>query len=238
MISGGGCGNRIPIPGVPVGELTYPVVDLLHLAGSRGVVCYGPDQENGPTFVRADAWISDWQDVPVVEAEGRLLRSYLHSFGPATPEDFSVWTGMSLTGAREVWNRELFQMVSVHVEGRKAFILAQDLEDLLRTNPDEHTIRLLPHFDTFLLGHRERDHLIDEKLRSRVYRPQGWIAPAVLVDGQILALWGCHWRQKQLNVKVDPLKPLNAGILEQISNEAQKLGKFLAAENTHLIIER
>ena len=54
-IHGGGWGRRTNVAAVPVGELTYPVVDLLHLAAARGVVCYGPDRDNQPTFVRADA---------------------------------------------------------------------------------------------------------------------------------------------------------------------------------------
>ena len=85
---------------VPVGKLTYPVVDLLHLAAARGVVCYGPQRGNEPTFVRADAWIPQWQDVPREQAEGVLLRRYLRAFGPATATDFALWTGISLTEAR------------------------------------------------------------------------------------------------------------------------------------------
>ncbi|HET8579361.1 MAG TPA: crosslink repair DNA glycosylase YcaQ family protein, partial [Nitrospiraceae bacterium] len=70
---GGGWGNRRNLAAVPVGHLTYPVVELLHLAGARGVVCYGPSRGNEPTFVRADAWIPGWQDVPREAAEGLLL---------------------------------------------------------------------------------------------------------------------------------------------------------------------
>src|SRR3954451_3350465 len=47
-IHGGGWGRRTNVAAVPVGELTYPVVDLLHLVGARGVVCYGPDRDNQP----------------------------------------------------------------------------------------------------------------------------------------------------------------------------------------------
>ena len=39
---GGGWGSKRRLAAVPVGNLTYPVVDLLHLVAARGVVCYGP----------------------------------------------------------------------------------------------------------------------------------------------------------------------------------------------------
>jgi hypothetical protein len=64
-IQGGGWGSRRKVAAVSVGKLTYPVVDLLNLVAARGVVCYGPKHENQPTFVRADAWIPNWQDLTV-----------------------------------------------------------------------------------------------------------------------------------------------------------------------------
>src|SRR5262249_44154954 len=105
-IHGGGWGSRTKVAAVPVGEVTFPVVDLLHLAAARGVVCSGPNRGNEPTFVRADAWLPQWQDVTREQAEARLLRLYLRAFGPAMATDFALWTGMTLTEAREIWARE------------------------------------------------------------------------------------------------------------------------------------
>ncbi len=68
-VKGGGWGNQKEIPAVPVGHLTYPVVYLLHVVAARGIVCYAEYRGSEPTFVRADAWIPDWQDVPQEEAE-------------------------------------------------------------------------------------------------------------------------------------------------------------------------
>lgn len=80
-IRGGGWGNRTRVPGVAVGGLTFPAGYLLHLVGARGVVCSGPSRGNEPTFVRADAWIPRWRDVPRTRAERELLRRYLRAFG-------------------------------------------------------------------------------------------------------------------------------------------------------------
>ena len=73
-LHGGGWGSRRKVPAVPVGEIVFPVVDLLHLAAARGAVCYGPNRDGEPSFVRADAWIPGWQDIPAEEAEAALLR--------------------------------------------------------------------------------------------------------------------------------------------------------------------
>src|SRR5512143_4104240 len=148
-IHGGGWGSRRKVAAVPVGELTYPVVDLLHLAAARGVVCYGPNRGNEPTFVRADAWIPRWKDLSVEQAEGLLLRRYLRAFGPATTTDFALWTGMTLREAREIWRREQADLASVNVEGWTADVLREDHDELAHARFAHTVVRLLPYFDTF-----------------------------------------------------------------------------------------
>ncbi|HSB01634.1 MAG TPA: winged helix DNA-binding domain-containing protein, partial [Anaerolineales bacterium] len=228
---GGGWGNRRKLEAVPVGKLAYPVVDLLHLAAARGVVCYGPPRGNEPTFVRADAWIPHWYDVPMEQAEGLLLRRYLRAFGPATATDFALWTGMTLGEAREIWAREQASFASVHVEGWTAEVLREDLAELAQAMFERPLVRLLPYFDSYLLGHKEREHLVAMQHRPRVYRAQGWIAPVVLVDGRIVAVWEHARAGKRLHVKVTKFASITRRILAGIREEARDLGRFLGIPN-------
>ena len=235
-IHGGGWGRRTQVAAVPVGELTYPVVDLLHLAAARGVVCYGPNRDNEPTFVRADAWIPHWQDVPREQAEGMLLHRYLRAFGPATAADFSLWTGISLTGAREIWAREEAGFAPVNVEGWVAAVLREDLDQLAQAKFERPLVRLLPYFDSYLLGHKEREHLVSMTHRPKVYRAQGWIAPVVLVDGRATAVWA-HTRQgNHLSVKVSKFESISRRITAGIHEEARDLGRFLGISNVNVQI--
>lgn len=233
---GGGWGSRRKVAAVPVGELTYPVVDLLHLAAVRGVVCYGPNRDSEPTFVRADAWIPHWQDLPVEQAEGYLLRMYLRAYGPATAADFASWTGMSLTDAREIWTREQANFAPVNVEGWDAAVLREDLNALAQTEFERPLVRLLPYFDSFLLGHKERKHLLAVTHRSKVYRAQGWISPVVLVNGRVAAVWEHAREGNRLRVKVAKFGSMPRGVSAGICKEAQDLGRFLGIPNVDIQI--
>ncbi len=174
---GGGWGNNRKLAAVPVGKLTYPVVDLLHLAGARGVVCYGPSRGNEPTFVRADAWIPGWKDVSREEAEETLLRMYMKAYGPATAADFAMWSGITLTDAREIWSRKQAALALVDVEGWSAEVLREDLKKLAKAEFERPLVRLLPYFDTFLLGHKEREHIVLRKHRPKRLPPTGMDRP-------------------------------------------------------------
>ncbi len=233
---GGGWGHGKKIAAVPVGQLTYPVVDLLHLAAARGVVCYGPNRGHEPTFVRADAWIPHWQDTPREEAEGQLLRMYLQSYGPSTAIDFSLWAGTTLTDARETWAREQAGFAPVDVEGWAAAVLREDLDELAHAGFEHSLIRLLPYFDSFLLGHRARQHLVTVEHQPKVYRAQGWISPVVLVDGRVAAVWKHAQEGNRLRVEVAKFGPVSRSIRAGILEEARDLGRFLGIPNVDVQI--
>jgi uncharacterized protein YcaQ len=233
-VQGGGWGSRRKLAAVPVGDIAFPVWDLLHLAAARGGVCYGPNQGNEPTFVRADAWIPGWQDVAQEQAEDLLLRRYLRAFGPATAADFALWAGINLSEARVIWAREQAGLAPVSVEGWAAEALQEDLEALARAENARAPVRLLPYFDTFLLGHKEREHLAAAPYREKIYRPQGWIAPIVLVDGRAAAVWSHTCKGDRLEVKIAGFRPLPQEIITGIAEEAQDLGRFLGAPNVEI----
>ena len=234
---GGGWGNSRKLTAVPIGQLNYPVVELLHLVSARGVVCYGLSRGNEPTFVRADAWIPKWRDVSNDKAEGLLLRKYLRAFGPATAADFALWTGMTLTEARAIWAREQASLATVQVQGWEAAILRTDLEELAQARLERPTVRLLPYFDTFLLGHREREHLAPAQHRPKIYRPQGWIAPTVLVDGRVAGVWQHTQEGNLLRVKVTPFEPISRRAIAGVKDEARHLGRFLNVHNVDVQLD-
>jgi hypothetical protein len=236
-VNGGGWGSRRKVAAVPVGKLIYPVVDLLHLSSARGIFCYGPSQDGEPTFVRADAWIPDWQDVPLQEAEDILLRRYLQAFGPATVADFSMWSGISLTESRRIWAREQTHMATVNVEGVEGSVLQEDLNKLVRAKFENPQIRLLPYFDSFLLGHKEREHLVEERHRSKIYRAQGWISPVVLVDGRVTAIWEHARVGNRLQVKVTKFEPMSRRVVDCVHEEAQGLGHFLGVPSVDVRLD-
>jgi hypothetical protein len=239
-VEGGGWGSSRELDAVPVGHINFPVWDLLHLAAARGVYCYGPPKGSEQTFVRADAWIPGWKDVPREEAETLLLRRYLRAFGPATPEDFSLWTGNSLRETRKLWAGEDAGLAEIEIEGRRAHILMEDVAELQTASlpgaRQEH-VRLLPYFDSFLLGHKDREHLVASRDRTRVFRPQGWISPVVLVDGRVAGLWKHDLKRDRLTVSVEKFGPISSPVVERIREEAQDLARFLGAAEAEVRVE-
>lgn len=152
-----------------------------------------------------------------------------------------MWSGMTLTDARQIWAREQPGLARVSVEGWREEVLRDDLDALARAGTgaefDRPVVRLLPYFDTFLLGHMQRDHLMEREHQPKVYRAQGWIAPVVLIDGRAAAAWEYAMEGVRLRVKVTGFGEIPMDARQGIAEEAAGLGRFLGATTVDVHID-
>ena len=195
----------------------------------QGLLCFGPNHGQEITFVRREHWLPGLADLPVAEAETALLRRYLQSYGPATLPDFAAWTGMLVSDVLPVRQRLGDEVAEVDIEGKKALLLRQDLAAIQAMPAADQTVRLLPSFDAYLLGHRDKGHLVDEAHYKLVYRKAGWLSPVVLVGGRVAGIWSHASRGRRLCVTVQPFAELPGAVRQQIAAEAADLGRFLGA---------
>src|SRR5437016_3378195 len=182
---------------------------IVFLACLRGLACFGPARGAQATFVRPEKWLPDWNDLPVEKAELELLRRYLRAHGPATVRDFALWTYMTAPDSREIWARLEPEMAPVDVDGRGGRVLVEDIPALRRAKFEGPVVRLLPSFDAFLLGVKDKSHLVDLAHYKRVYRPQGWLSPVVLVDGRVVGVWSHERKGVRLSVRITPFGRLD-----------------------------
>lgn len=203
----------------------------------EGLVCYGPEQHlsksNGQgrrsdaVFIRVDEWLPKQKEVDELTSQQVLLRSYLRAYGPATVQDFAFWSGIAMQESRAIWNSLAPELAEVSIEGQKRSILSQDLGELAESSLEKDVVRLLPGFDPYLLAHAKKDHMVKDQYYKRVYRNQGWISPAVLVNGRIAGIWSCTKKGKALSFKAELFEKPSRPQRTKIQDEAESLGHFL-----------
>lgn len=207
-------------------ELAWSI-QVFRLALVEGLICYGPERGKKATFVRVDQWLPEQRAVDEHEAKQILLRRYLRAYGPATLQDFSKWAGLPMQEARAVWQSLEEELVEVNIEDKKGWLHREDYGQLVNNSCDDLVLRLLPHFDPYLLGHADKNHLVNAQNYKRVYRNQGWISPVVLLNGRIIGVWSCARRGKQLYMEIEPFEKFPKTIHARIEEEAASLGDFL-----------
>jgi hypothetical protein len=157
------------------------VIHLLYHLGLTGLICYGPDRGRDPTWVLTADWLGTQPTLD--NALSELAGRYLAAYGPATPKDLAVWSGLPITTARKAFAaRADLADVEVHSETAAALKSRQPTDA-------RGPVRLLGEFDTYLLGHADRTPILDEGHRRRVNAGGGLIKPVVVDDGRIVGTW-------------------------------------------------
>lgn len=181
----------------------------------------GPPQGNKITLARPDQWIDGWQPVDEKAAVREVLRRYLSVYGPARPIDFRAWFGDVPF--------DVLDVEEVDVEGHRAFVLAGDTEF-----PEaQRAVRLLPEYDVYVMGFRERERLVPERVREQVaaHGRGRYEGPAgvrfLLVDGVTAGLWERKKSAKRIEVKVAPARRVRRADLQR---EVERYGAFLGLE--------
>jgi hypothetical protein len=142
---------------------------------ARGLTCRGADRGRDATFVRIDDWVPPAP--PPADPLAELARRYFRAFGPATAADFTAWSGLP-SGAAVTAVRD--ELTEVEFDGRRGWTLGQ-----VEPAPG---FRLLPMFDNYLLGYRDRTAMLDPARNPQVY-VGGIIKAAVVCDGRLIGIW-------------------------------------------------
>jgi len=227
--SGRGWGGKSNATGFRIAGTVLSLDGIVFLACTRGLACFGPSRGAEATFVRPEEWIRNWEDRPAEQAELELLRRYLGAHGPATVRDFAQWTYMTAADARGIWGHLEAELAPVNIGRQVGWVLRDDVPALKRAKLESTVVRLLPNFDSFLLGVKDKSHLVDAAHYKRVYRPQGWLSPVVLLDGRIAGVWSYNRKRRRLEIRVEAFQTLRSADRAAIRDEAEELRRFLDA---------
>ncbi|HEY6908482.1 MAG TPA: winged helix DNA-binding domain-containing protein [Myxococcales bacterium] len=189
---------------------------LLKPAAYRGKLCFAASEGARVRFTHP----GPLRELDPRKALAELARRYLRAYGPATRDDFALWWGgTSLAQAQRLL--ESLDASAVDLEGRRAWVDGEP-----RSPGGARSVRLLPAFDPYIVGAPRSGGLFPPAHRRRLYRPQGWISPALLVDGHVEGVWKHERKNGRLAVRIDPFTRLPARVRAEAAEEAERLAAY------------
>jgi hypothetical protein len=197
------------------------IAHLIWLAAARGVLCYGPDRGREQCFVLVRDWLGKPERRDRDASLTELALRYLKGHGPATPIDLAGWSGIRLSDARRAWGSIQGRLVGMDTAHGQMWVLRSSRE----TAPPG-LIRLLPTFDEYVLGWKERDLIAAAEHVKKINRGGGWLHPVVLYDGRAAATWSAARSPKALTIRVNPFAPLTPVVRRGIAVEAEAVAAF------------
>jgi|HubBroStandDraft_1064217.scaffolds.fasta_scaffold08196_4 hypothetical protein len=207
---------------------------ILKPAAFTGRLCFGPSLGQRVRFTHPDTWLAApgrLKGAPIDPQEALLAvaRRFLAAYGPATYHDLARWWGGGggVTAARR-WIASLGEEVSpVEVDGAQAWMLAAHVPEVRELSPIR-SVRLLPGFDQYVIGAScHAEHLLPGDFRRRVYRPQGWISPVLLVNGRMEGIWRHEIKGSRVEIVIEPFVKAPVWVRRAAGQEAERLAAFL-----------
>ena len=215
------CGHRLTreqladtvlerVPSAPREELASGWGYHLADAAFAGLLCFGPPEGAKVTFVHVEDWLGPQRSWEPVEALREVARRYAAAFAPASRRTLREWLAAN---------------VDVDLP-----------EPVLESRPVPSSLRLLPEYDPYVLGFREREHLVPPAVRAQVAAhgkgryegPAG--TPFLLVGGVCAGIWSRKKTAKRIELRVEPARKLTRAERAAVDVEAERIGAFLGLE--------
>jgi len=189
---------------------------LLMALSCRGVTCRVAERGRESTFALLADWVSPERSAPApADPVAELARRYFRAFGPATAADFATWSGLPSGAAVKAIRDELTE---VSFDGRRGWTLG--------TVEPVSGLRLLPMFDNYLIGYRDRGGMLDPTRQPQVY-VGGIIKASVVCDGRVIGSWRLARSARSTVAAITPFERFTKRQLAELDRERADLERFL-----------
>lgn len=204
------CRSALQAAGIDTSQASY---HLLWHTSQLGISCIGPNEGSEQTFVLLDQWAPE-QRTPE-DPLATLALMYFRSHGPTTLKDFQGWTGLTMTSARQA-----VQAADLLNDGDLFYAEAH-------IDPIPEAL-LLPGFDEYLLGFKDRSLFMDEQdMRVVVPGGNGMFRATAVHRGRVLGTWAKKVLAKRVVVTVTPLRPVTARTRAAFEAPLAAYGRYL-----------
>jgi hypothetical protein len=157
---------------------------ILYGAAHAGLICLGDMRGKQETYTLLSEWLpAPPGEFDEDEAMAELARRYFQSHGPATLEDFVFWSGLKVTQARAGLEMVEAGLMQETVNGKDFWFKA------VKAGAGMPKRLLLPAFDEYLLGYRDRSAVLAPAHSRKVLTVNGLFKAAMLLDGKIVGTW-------------------------------------------------
>ena len=203
-------------------------INIIGQLAQEGLICGGPREGRQPTFVLLDAWLPATPAKSREEALAELSLRHIRSRGPVTAQDFAWWSGLTVRDAQAAY-ASVHSLVQQDTIDGKAYWLSPDTELVARPRKSVH---LLPPFDEYLVGYKDRSAAIDPAFNRQVIGINGLVGASIVIDGRIVGTWKRSLGADRVDIAWTLFRDLSRSERSTIDVVARRYGRFLGRTAT------
>jgi hypothetical protein len=200
---------------------------ILWRMGVERVICFGTRRGKQVTFTLLDEWVPPARKLDRDAALAELVVRYFNGHGPATLDDFVWWSGLKVSDARAGLALVSGRLESLTVD-EKVYWMSPEAPGWGKQAPLVH---LLPGFDEYLLGYRDRSAALDP-LDAQKIQPgsNGIFAATIAINGKITGTWKRVFAKKSVAISTELFKSLTKAEDRALEEAMGRYCEFLGME--------
>lgn len=207
---------------------THRLSYIMMNAELEGIICSGARRGNQFTYALLDERVKrkKLMKKPACpadrdEALAELATRYFNSRGPATIQDFAIWSGLTITDCKkglEISNQ------SFHKEtiGQQEYFFNPKIS--LQDKPFDK-IHLLPIYDEFIMGYKDRSAIMTLK-NNAPFRYDSMIVSG----GQVIGTWKRTLFKNAIKLAYDFFKPLDNDQINTFDEVVSRFSTYMKLE--------
>jgi hypothetical protein len=157
------------------------------------------------------------------EALAALAKKYFWSHSPATLQDFTWWSGLTIREATHALELVKSELTSEQIDDRiywipQTFRLPGIGKDL---------VHLLPAFDEFIISYQDRSASLTDVDHKKAVSNNGIFRPTIVVNGQVIGIWNRTIKKDTVLIETKLFQRPIKRTLGLIEKAAEQYGGFL-----------
>ncbi len=196
---------------------------LLVHAETDGIICSGRSKGEKPAYALISGRVQAGRRLSRDEALKELARRYFTSHGPATLQDFTWWSGLSLTDSKSGLDSARQALISEKVEDQTYWFAGS----VQVPDPDPDEVYLLPDYDEFVISYRDRRAMLNLPIHKRAISGNGIFYPTIVRNGKVIGIWKRTAKKDIIAITVNLFDSGNKDLESEIIKAASYYGIFM-----------
>ncbi|MDE3056958.1 MAG: AlkZ family DNA glycosylase [Bacteroidota bacterium] len=194
---------------------------LLMRAELDGLICSGRTNGKKQTYALLEQRAPKKETPSREESLKKIAQKYFSSHAPATIEDFSWWSGLSVTDTKNALEMVKSKFISETINGNTFW-----LSNSFPIPQNKSSLFLLPAYDEFLISYADRSASIAAKHQTVSVSSNGIFRPPIVIDGRVTGLWKRALEKEKLTIETTLFRAHSKKEQQSIQHAAEALGKF------------
>jgi hypothetical protein len=188
-----------------------------------GIVCSGAMRGGQFTYALLDERAPRARTLPREEALAELTKRYFRSHGPATIQDFTWWSGLTIVDAKAGLDLAKSSIAKT-ISGDRTYWMSRSTPAPADVTP---SARLLPNFDEYIVGYADRSAQRGSSSASEPGAMNVIFKHTLVIGGVIAGTWRRVTQKDALTIDIEPLAPLGRAGRRTIAMAVEQYARYL-----------